>query len=183
MSRPSSYSKFIDPRKNPKNAGMPSVADLEATCLEARRRQAEERKQRRHDFKTTRHPHWSPYYEAPNKERPVSVARPNVVDGGLVPMKYRQAPKKHMEPLDGGSARFEADERAQQDKKGIPQWSPYFRGDSARPSSPSPSETQRDDEFARTQKSPSLQYQFLTTSRSAYDFTKRAATRSAGYVS
>ena len=47
----------------------------------------------------------------------------------LVPMALRYIPPcERYDALDGGKAREAADRKAKDDKQGIPDWSPYFRG-------------------------------------------------------
>ena len=57
-------------------------------------------------------------------------SRKNLVGGThLVPMSLRYIPPtERKEALDGGMARQAADRKAKDDKQGIPDWSPYFRG-------------------------------------------------------
>lgn len=119
----------VDPYLNPKNKFNPRPDVLSAAAKEAQEARLRRVYAHRYEKKTNRHPDWSPYYQ-PGYEGHDTSSRKNLVGGThLVPMHLRHIPKTtRYDALDGGKAREAADRKAEEDKQGIPDWSPYFRG-------------------------------------------------------
>ena len=121
--------RIVDPYLNPKNRGMPRPEVLAEAAKKEREYQARTSRERKAAKGCDRHPDWSPYFQ--RKYEPVDTSsRKNLVGGThLVPMSLRYIPPtERKEALDGGMARQAADRKAKDDKQGIPDWSPYFRG-------------------------------------------------------
>ena len=119
--------KAFDIYKNPKNLEIAPVEDYVEECRRQRRYQQAEREKRMRAKGSDRHPDWSPYFRS-SYEGADQSKRKNLVCGELIPQKLRQYPVNFTQPFDGGAGRAAADKKAQDDKQGVPDWSPYFRG-------------------------------------------------------
>ena len=119
--------KAFDIYKNPKNLEIAPVEDYVEECRRQRRYQQAERLKRMKAKGADRHPDWSPYFRS-SYEGADQSKRKNLVCGELIPQKLRQYPVNFTQPFDGGAGRAAADKKAQDDKQGVPDWSPYFRG-------------------------------------------------------
>ena len=119
--------KAFDIYKNPKNLEIAPVEDYVEECRRQRRYQQAEREKRMKAKGADRHPDWSPYFRS-SYEGADQSKRTNLVCGELIPQKLRQYPVNFTQPFDGGAGRAAADKKAQDDKQGVPDWSPYFRG-------------------------------------------------------
>jgi len=119
----------VDPYLNPKNKDLPRPEVLGKAAKEAQEARLKRVYAHCYEKKGNRHSDWSPYYQSSYAGHDTSD-RKNLVGGThLVPMALRYIPPcERYDALDGGKAREAADRKAKDDKQGIPDWSPYFRG-------------------------------------------------------